>query len=374
MLHERDGTSHPLLPEELDRLYAAREIEFPAVPAAEIEDKSKGDAISKGLVILQTSWFTIQCVARGIRHLPLTGLELATLAFTVLNFFTYLVWWKKPQDVNCPIAVYRKAKLFPLQKTDLYDEHSNEWRQHAGDSSKLENDDTHEDFIPLLPHLPFTYHPQLFTKLLTASRNKAQTVQDKLPKSTYDWRTAGLWCLTIIPRMVMSFANDSHRSLRDMILTPDIDYQSRKRVPTFYAVKAGRAPWLVGASGILIGTVFGAIHCIGWSFQFPSHKDKLLWRVSSVDITLVPIWAILFSACTSSFEILTNYKRGSSVVYMFVIMGIIGNALLLFLSLFVLGGYIPSRITLLVLPFTTLRDLPPGVYKTVQYLDFIPHL
>ena len=59
---------------------------------ADIEDRSKGDIISKGLVLLQTSWFVIQILARIDQGLPITELELATLAYAVLNFATYFFW------------------------------------------------------------------------------------------------------------------------------------------------------------------------------------------------------------------------------------------------------------------------------------------
>ncbi|KAI9507066.1 hypothetical protein F5148DRAFT_1208293 [Russula earlei] len=38
---------------------------------------SKGDAASKTLVVMQTGWFVMQCVARVVQGLPVTELELA---------------------------------------------------------------------------------------------------------------------------------------------------------------------------------------------------------------------------------------------------------------------------------------------------------
>ncbi|TFK70479.1 hypothetical protein BDN72DRAFT_722282, partial [Pluteus cervinus] len=62
----------------------------------QVQDRSKGDFLSKGLVTLQTSWFTLECIARFQRHLPITELEVVTLAFAVLNIITYGFWWDKP--------------------------------------------------------------------------------------------------------------------------------------------------------------------------------------------------------------------------------------------------------------------------------------
>ncbi|KAJ7700322.1 hypothetical protein B0H17DRAFT_907298, partial [Mycena rosella] len=75
------------------------------IDTEDIMDKSKGDALSKGVALVQGLWFTVQCLARFSQHLPVTELEIATLAFAVVNFFTWLLWWGKPLDVQRPIPV-----------------------------------------------------------------------------------------------------------------------------------------------------------------------------------------------------------------------------------------------------------------------------
>jgi hypothetical protein len=75
------------------------------VDAEDIMDKSKGDALSKGLAMVQGLWFTTQCLARVHQHLAVTELEVATLAFAVVNVFIWLLWWNKPLDVQRQIVV-----------------------------------------------------------------------------------------------------------------------------------------------------------------------------------------------------------------------------------------------------------------------------
>ncbi|KAJ7706547.1 hypothetical protein B0H16DRAFT_686186 [Mycena metata] len=74
---------------------------------ADIEDKSKGDTLSKGVAIAQGLWFVTQCLARVSQHLPLTELEVATLAFAVLSVIIRLLWFHKPLNVQQPIVVGR---------------------------------------------------------------------------------------------------------------------------------------------------------------------------------------------------------------------------------------------------------------------------
>ncbi|PBK59002.1 hypothetical protein ARMSODRAFT_899848, partial [Armillaria solidipes] len=69
------------------------------ISAETIEDKSKGDALSKMFSILQISWFVAQCIARAVQGLPITLLEMTALAFAGLSMITYLLWWYKPLNV-----------------------------------------------------------------------------------------------------------------------------------------------------------------------------------------------------------------------------------------------------------------------------------
>ncbi|KAK7450093.1 hypothetical protein VKT23_012975 [Stygiomarasmius scandens] len=75
------------------------------VTEEEILDRSKTDTISKVVVVGQTLWFVAQCVARAAEKLPVTNLEIMTLAFAALNIATYFMWWNKPQRVRYPIMV-----------------------------------------------------------------------------------------------------------------------------------------------------------------------------------------------------------------------------------------------------------------------------
>ncbi len=74
-----------------------------AISPETIEDKSKGDALSKSISILQLSWFIVQCIARALQHLPITLLEMTALAFAGLSIIMYSLWWYKPLNVKYQI-------------------------------------------------------------------------------------------------------------------------------------------------------------------------------------------------------------------------------------------------------------------------------
>ncbi|KAK0502207.1 hypothetical protein EDD18DRAFT_683932 [Armillaria luteobubalina] len=103
----------------------------------------------------------------------------------------------------------------------------------------------------------------------------------------------------------------------------------------------------------VIGSIFGAIHCIAWSFDFPSHAEMLLWRISSLSALLLPM---LVSLVSSVFTRCAKRKDGITVP--------------VFAMLY---AYITARSILIVLAFMQLRSLPPLALSNVQWTDYIPH-
>ena len=109
ILQEDDIPLYPLTAHDLYRDPSSRSTikmnidfsSFTMLTKAEIEDRGKSDWLAKSLVLLQTSWFIIQCIAQGIKHLPLT------LAYAAMNFVIYIFWWYKPLNVNRPVQIGR---------------------------------------------------------------------------------------------------------------------------------------------------------------------------------------------------------------------------------------------------------------------------
>src|SRR5271170_2384680 len=69
--------SHRIKERGVITLLQQRQLVLPA--EAEIEDRGKSDWMAKLLVLIQVSWFIIQCIARA-EHLAITELEIVTLA------------------------------------------------------------------------------------------------------------------------------------------------------------------------------------------------------------------------------------------------------------------------------------------------------
>lgn len=95
----------------------------------------------------------------------------------------------------------------------------------------------------------------------------------------------GVWGAIMEGVAIPCFA--SIRPFAEMAGSNDACDTMYNRVGTFYAgmsLDDGDADIAVVAASV-IAALFGAIHCIGWIFAFPSHMEQLLWRIT---ITCVP--------------------------------------------------------------------------------------
>jgi hypothetical protein len=110
------GGFHPIVTEEQLRLRPKYLAAIRSIRVEDIEDKSKGDLLSKGVVLLQGLWFTAQCLTRLLQHLPLTELEVETLAFQFVNLAIWFLWLHKPLDVQQPIILGPADELAALAK------------------------------------------------------------------------------------------------------------------------------------------------------------------------------------------------------------------------------------------------------------------
>lgn len=132
-----------------------------------------------------------------------------------------------------------------------------------------------------------------------------------------------------------------------------------QRVPTFWANCADEAVTIADVVVLLVAMAFGAVHCIVWSYAFPSHMELLMWHVSAISIVAVPVAILLSLAVYILICLFSETLANILLVTSFIVCAIF---------------YIAGRILLLVLSFTTLRSLPIGAYQTVKWTTFVPHI
>lgn len=105
----------------LKQLLSENLIAFPTITEDEIDDKSKGDALSKGFALLQLTWFIVQIITRAAQGLAISELELTTAALAGLNNIMYIFWWSKPRDVRFPFVIRTKGveKMLASRDSDV---------------------------------------------------------------------------------------------------------------------------------------------------------------------------------------------------------------------------------------------------------------
>ncbi|KAK0244070.1 hypothetical protein EDD85DRAFT_784563 [Armillaria nabsnona] len=70
-----------------------------------IKDRSKSDITTKAITVIQLIWFITQCIGRHAQNLPVTLLEISTLAIATLSIILSLLWMNKPCDVQTHTGV-----------------------------------------------------------------------------------------------------------------------------------------------------------------------------------------------------------------------------------------------------------------------------
>ncbi|KAJ7162892.1 hypothetical protein C8R46DRAFT_330663 [Mycena filopes] len=429
----------------LRHLLKTNRIALPAILSAEIDDKSKGDALGKLLVLTQTTWFMAQVVSRAIQTLPMTELELTTVAFASLNIITYILWWKKPLDVQQPIVVTLLDHSATFQSKeeeisaspvgwvnadtpensevsaqppggDLKDKETHE-RTPTEVSSQLEKMDSSVAPAEVLPEDTFSDNPagigsqsllecgasvggpvptspgaslqpaslmpagdEESVKSITSSPKPGVTTQISrvlLPAlyMTVAIMTAGGFETPRGEEMKIYLPPLQGGLETQNVLDSDLYVHLLLNLPPFH-----RGSWYSYSvyevvAETMIGALFGAIHCAAWMFNFPTQRERTLWRSISLYITLGPLLLAIVH-CLVPYVQQGNrwYRRRTKYqssplprrnVSMFILIRVAITLIILFVI---------ARIATFVCAFVLLRDLPPGTLQEVQWLRFIPHI
>ncbi|KAJ7715181.1 hypothetical protein B0H16DRAFT_1263605, partial [Mycena metata] len=318
----------------------------------DIKDRSKGDALSKGVAITQGLWFLTQALARVSQRLPLTQLEVATLAFGVLSIFIRVLWWWKPLDVERPIVLLRS-------KVDL-DEIRSACLNTTMESQLNINKPAKHHRLAL--RLPSSLNALLiYLSEFSCSTSIAHPHLNHNKPSNV--RVFYYGSVSATEPQVITLKNYSvSDKFIEALSGQYLKYSpiSSTSVPSFYSIPPDTENTyskmiIAGLCGA--GTIFGGIHSTAWNAFFPSTTEMFIWRMGCVFITTYPVlcWAV---------GTLLESPDDNRVLAR------LGETYILFGGVF----YNLCRLFLTILCFTTLRALPPGTFVDVNWSYYIPHL
>lgn len=328
VLQARDSAPFPI--HGLHIVYLVKEgyLDLPEITSEEISDKSKANLLAKALVCLQNGWFVVQCFGRLALRLPLTPLELMTVSYVWCTWAIYAQWLKKPLDVTAPTVLRIQASTAEI----------------------------------LLKAGPAASEPYLQTPL------------------DFVWDGRHSWTLSVQP--FFHFRVDPRERPLPRILNDSL-------------------PWFdTGVDAVVcifVIVFYGAIHVFGWNLIFPTRTEKTLWRLAALVLLCTTgafcIWETLWNIFCAAYLLHINKKKINprSAYYVFAnkiekISGAEGlpihnkdfddgittyGQMGFLVPLAVI--YLLARVYVIIEVLASLRALPSGSFKIVQWTTFIPH-
>ncbi len=163
LLSARDSTPFPVTAKQVYYLVHKRYLQLPAITKEEIWDKSKADKFAKTIAGLQAGWLVAQVMARALQQLPITLLELSTVALITCTGATFFFWFYKPLNVDTPTILSMDLSIAEVLLL-------------AGDEASTPFRDTPLDFV----------EPQLYTSSQMPLRHWWGVQQRPLPRIPND--------------------------------------------------------------------------------------------------------------------------------------------------------------------------------------------
>ncbi|KAL8868971.1 MAG: hypothetical protein Q9198_008007, partial [Flavoplaca austrocitrina] len=368
---------------------------LPDVPRGDIMDKSKANTLAKALVIIQASWLVIQVVGRLIAKLPVTLLEVNTIAHVLCAFLMYAMWWHKPLAPNEPFILTGDwagplcAFMFMTSEmSGLVDENA------LKSQTSIK---TMFAFLHLYSKTPeiesVCFRPQSLDR---GTDPPDPTLNDEtpffLPEELRNKRlekTAGTAFFERRPRVMgcersQQPVDHSQRRRWDLAATAIRDYPAILENHVLHAhhddgclhfipeellvAHVQNWPWddlLRDVGGLVVGLVlwlanfgYGAIHAAAWNDHFPTAAEKWLWRSSAVYIGFCGGLWIFLNYVAQAYRPLNEFwekwmdgkKKGWQNMLIGVPVVICGASLLF------------ARAFLVIEAFVSVRELPASAY------------
>ncbi|KAH6667957.1 hypothetical protein B0J14DRAFT_676103 [Halenospora varia] len=280
----------------------------PSITKEEIWDKSKADKFAKGFALVQSIWLVFQSIARTTQGLPISPLELLTIAFVISTIMSYFFWLHKPQNTTVPTILTFNSNTSTLATV----------LREAGPQAAQPFTDTPFDFV----EKPIQY-----------------------------WKR------------------------RPMLQHFDLKRRPLQRLPNDTIMPGGsKMTWWEVMLTLGSSVLHSTIHLLGWNFEFPTPIEQILWRVSSLTLAsglfvmlaverLLLLLGFRGQPCWIWIWVKPELKQGGWKSQVIDVWGAFVTCCLVIARLFLIGEV-----------FASLRALPEGVYQTVRWTNFIPHL
>lgn len=300
---------YTILPDGVRRLLDKSPDSITQISVEDIDDKSKGDSITKTLVMMQATYFIYQCVVRWHGHLPISILEHNTFGHAVCSVLIYCLWWKKPLNIGKPTLLSNSQVEEILRQAQS--ELQTKKRTNGVDT---ENGGA---FGQAVDKFCFPQAGQFFAWLTNPDPTGALG-----PRATN--------------RPKLKPLSPKNTTLREC---------------------------LINSLGVTLTLgIYALLHLVAWNGLFTTRTEKLLWRTSSIILVLSSIIYFLQALWSINKEPMTwrlDCRKPGSIALGFLIFM---TLVLCFLA----------RLFLVVESFWNLFHLPADVYELPPWSAYYP--
>ena len=313
-LQAPDFPAFPIDGQQLLYLVDREYVPYPNVDEDTIRDKNKADGFARAITLVQIAWFTIQCIARMIQHLPISTFELSTLAFIFCSLNMFFFWYHKPLDVEAPIVLRTETRIENILLE-------------AGNRACKPYSTTPLDFLD---------PPERRTSIILLCK-------------------FGLGVL---------FGFDKEPSIRPVKIFVN------SRTTPYRGLTIQEMLY-----GVFLEVTYFGIHLAGWNFTFPTQIERLLWRIASLQLLGVLLFYLIFVTIGAFFYAqIARALFSKEATSMLDMTHCFPRWLLLVCYYPIIVAYGLPRTYILLEAFVNLRALPLSAYTDVDWLNFIPHV
>lgn len=374
---------------------------LPRLEVDTIMDKSKDDVWSKTLVCIQVVWGLAQLIGRVASGLPVTQLEINTLAHVGCALVFYAIWWYKPKDVYQPFTVKISPLLAAVMAAPTRFYCRSGFRRRRFDFGKahpfMHRHNAHRSAITVSTDRIYLENcwiswEELIPENTSGYKVRKSSLQcpewdslsnfDKAVRIQKAFQPDGVvmllpgqqledrpWCSRTHP--IHLNRNCAEKLIRLAELEETKEYADLeqhverlliKDFPKLFLTKSQpngpdatsqhfHKPYYLLA---MLSLVYGAIHAIPWNQHFPSTAEQTLWRISVCIVSIggLVVWSLM--------EV---FHRGREVLK--DIAGLLIGVVVIVWSL--------ARAFLILEALASLRSLPSGAYDTVRWTNWLPH-
>ncbi|CAJ2506397.1 Uu.00g005270.m01.CDS01 [Anthostomella pinea] len=334
---------------------------LPTVRKEEIEDKSKANDLAKATVLVQAIWMLVQVAGRLASHLPVTPLEVNTVAHVLCAFLMYMFWWNKPLLPNEPI-ILEAEQLGPLAAF-MYS--SSEMSGYVS-SEQVKSQTVVKTLLAHLNLYPRT--PEF------------EAICLRLPNTCNAAKTPTVEVSYTIAEPVES--EHSHSIPSPDTMEHDVDNVRCVHLKAEQLVADHVQNWpsndlLHNVDGLVVGMVlwlanfcYGGIHAAAWNEHFPSEAEMWLWRASAVYIGFCGGLRVVLNFIVARVPALNQFWEhwmgGKKTWWQSFSLGI---------NVFVCGlSLVLAHMFIVIEAVISIRELPASAYETPQWTDLFPHL